>query len=156
MDGVPQYGKSWDEVDQALKQNSMYSHYALTFYGADLSLAILKVLRAEEYDRVVGINSWANLKKGGQVASTKLEELLQVFPNPTQDWFTLQFFVKEELPVTLTILNHQGQPLTVPTGKTYPAGPHQVAWDASDQKPGVYFVRWTVGEQRVTRKVVIE
>ena len=156
IDGVPQYGKSWDEVDQALKQNPLFSHYTLTSHGADSSQAILKALRAEKYDQVVNIDSWANLKKGGQIAPSKLEELLQVFPNPTQDWFTLQFFIGEELPITITILNNQGQPLTTLTDQTYPAGAHEVAWDASDQKPGVYFVQWTVGEQRVTRKVMIE
>ncbi len=156
IDGIPQYGKSWNEIDQTLKENSLYFHHTLTSYGADSSLAILKALRAEKYDWVVSIDSWANLKKGGQIAPSKLEELLQVFPNPTQDWFTLQFSIGEELPVTLTILNNQGQPLTTLTDQTYPAGAHEVAWDASDQKPGVYFVQWTVGEQRVTRKVVIE
>ncbi len=155
-DGVPQYGKSWDEVDQELKQNPLYSHYALTSYGADSSLAILKALRTEGYDEVVRIDSWANLKKGGQIAPAKLEEFLQVFPNPTRDWFTLQFFIGEELPITLTILNNQSQPLSTLTDQNYPAGSHEVAWDASDQKPGAYFAQWTVGEQRVTRKVVIE
>ena len=87
------------------------------------------------------INSWANLKRNGQVSPARLEELLQVFPNPTQDWFTLQFSIGEELPVMLTILNNQGQPLTTLTNQTYPAGSHQVAWDASDRKPGVYFMQ---------------
>ena len=156
IDGEPQYDKSWNEIDQELKENPLFSHHTLTSHGADSSQAILKALRAEKYDRVVSIDSWANLKKGGQIAPSKLEELLQVFPNPTQDWFTLQFFIGEELPITITILNNQGQPLTTLTDQTYPAGAHEVAWDASDQKPGVYFVRWTVGEQRVTRKVMIE
>ncbi len=156
IDGVPQYDKSWNEIDQELKENSLFYHYTLTSHGADSSQAILKALRAEGYDSVVSINSWANLKKDGQIASAKLEKFLQVFPNPTQDWFTLQFSIGEELPVTLTILNNQGQPLTTLTDQTYPVGAHEVAWDASDQKPGVYFVQWTVGEQRVTRKVVIE
>ncbi len=156
INGVPQYDKSWNEIDQTLKENPLFSHYTLTSHGADSSRAILKALRAEKYNRVVSIDSWANLKKGGQIAPSKLEELLQVFPNPTQDWFTLQFSIGEELPVTFTILNNQGQPLTALTDQTYPAGSHEVAWDASDQKPGVYFVQWTVGEQRVTRKVVIE
>ena len=156
IDGVPQYGKSWHEVNQALKQNPLYSHHTLTSHGTDSSQAILKGLRAKGYNSVVNINSWANLKKDGQVASAKLEKFLQVFPNPTQDWFTLQFSIGEELPVTLTILNNQGQPLTTLTDQTYPAGSHEVAWDASNRKPGVYFVQWTVGEQRVTRKVVIE
>ena len=156
IDGVPQYDKSWNEIDQELKENPLFSHHTLTSHGADSSLAILKALRAEKYDRVVSIDSWANLKKGGQIAPSKLEELLQVFPNPTQDWFTLQFSIGEELPVTLTVLNNQGQPLTTLTDQTYPAGAHEMAWDASDQKPGVYFVQWTVGEQRVTRKVVIK
>ena len=156
IDGIPQYGKSWSEIDQTLKENSLYSHYTLTSHEADSSRAILKALRADKYDRVVSIDSWANLEKGGQIAPSKLEELLQVFPNPTQDWFTLQFSIGEELPVTLIILNNQGQSLTTLTDQTYPAGAHEVAWDASDRKPGVYFVQWTVGEQRVTRKVVIE
>ena len=156
VDGVPQYGKSWDEIDQALKQNPLHAHYTLTSHGADSSQAILKALRAEEYDKVVSIDSWASLKKDGQIAPARLADFLRVFPNPTQDWFTLQFNIGEELPVTITVLDDQGQPLTTLTDQTYPAGFHDVGWDASDQKPGVYFMQWTVGEQRVTRKVMIE
>ena len=126
IDGVPQYGKSWDEVDQALKQNPSYAHHTLTPYGADSSQAILKALRAEEYDKVVSIDSWASLKKNGLVAPARLEELLQVFPNPTQDWFTLQFNIGEELPITITILDSQAQSLTTLTDQTYPAGFHEI------------------------------
>ena len=67
-DGIPQYDKSWDEVDQALKGNPLFSHYTLTSHGADSSRAILNALRAEKYDRVVSIDSWTNLKKDGQIA----------------------------------------------------------------------------------------
>ena len=156
VDGVPQYGKTLDEVDREMKQNSLYSYHSLTAHGADSSKAILKALQAEGYDRVVSIDSWASLKKDGMIAPTRLEEFLHVFPNPTQDWFTLQFFIGEDLPITITVLDDQGQTLTTLTDRTYPAGSHEVGWDASDQKPGVYFVQWVVGEQRVTRKVVIE
>lgn len=69
---------------------------------------------------------------------------------------TLQFSIGEALPITITVLDDQGQPITTLTNQTYPAGSHEVGWDASDRKPGVYFVQWTLGEQRVTRKVVIE
>ena len=156
IDGEPQYDKSWNEIDQALKQNPLYAHYTLTSHGADSSQAILKALRAEEYDKVVSIDSWASLKKDGLIAPARLADFLRVFPNPTQDWFTLQFNIREELPVTITVLDDQGQPLATLTDQTYPAGFHEIGWDASDRKPGVYFVQWTVGEQRVTRKVVIE
>lgn len=156
VDGVPQYNKTLVEVDQALKQNPSYAHYTLTSYGVDSSQVILRTLRATEYDRVVRIDSWASLKKDGIIAPNRLESLLQVFPNPTYDWFTLQFFIGEDLPVIISILNNQGQPLTTLADQTYPAGSHEVGWDASNQKPGVYFVQWTAGEQRVTRQVVIE
>ena len=156
VDGVPQYGKTLDEVDQELRESPLYDHFSLTSHGADSSQAILRVLRAEGYDKVVRIDSWASKKKGGKFDPAHLGRLLQVFPNPTQDWFNLQFTIGEALPITVTVLDSQGQPLTTLADKTYPAGSHEVGWDASDQKPGVYFIQWTVGEQRVTRKLVIE
>ena len=156
VDGVPQYGKTLNEVDQELRENPLYDHFSLTSHGADSSQAILKALRAEGYNKVVRIDSWASKKKDGMIDPSHLEQLVQVFPNPTQDWFTLQFHIGEKLPITITVLDEQGQPLTTLTDQTYPAGLHEVGWDASDQKPGVYFVQWIVGEQRVTRKVVIE
>lgn len=156
IDGVPQYGKTWDEVDKLLKQNPRYAHYTLTSYGPDLSQTILRELQTDAYDKVVRIDSWGSLKKDGKIAPKRLEGLLQVFPNPTQDWFTLQFQIGEELPVTITVLNDQGQLLTTLTDQTYPAGFHETNWDASGRNPGVYFVQWAVGEQRVTRRVVIE
>ena len=156
IDGVPQYGKTGDQVNQLVNQNPRYAHYTLTSYGIDSSQTILRELQTDAYDRVVRIDSRASLKKDGKTAPARLEEFLQVFPNPTQDWFTLQFQIGEELPVTITVLNDQGQPLTTLTDQTYPVGSHEVAWDASGRKPGVYFLQWTVGEQRVTRKVVIE
>lgn len=64
----------------------------------------------------------------------------------------LQFFIKE----ALTVLDDQGQLLTTLTDQTYPPSQHEATWDASAQKPGVYMVQWVVGEQRFTRKVVVE
>ena len=143
VDAAQEFPKEWK-----LEQNNQ----EVLFKEQDLS----EEWKAARYDHVVFIETKKRSTDSKTSSSLDLKEQLHIFPNPTRQQFTLRFQTEVDSPITITVVDDQGQPFTTLTNRTYPAGSHEVSWDASEQKPGVYFVQWTVGEQRVTRKVVVE
>jgi len=86
--------------------------------------------------------------------------LSQNFPNPFNPMTTVRFSLSEKGPVNITVYDVDGRKVRVLVDGVREAGPHSLVWDGKNGAgqplaSGVYFVRYTVGEESFWRKAAI-
>lgn len=91
--------------------------------------------------------------------------LYQNRPNPFNPTTAIDFYisgsgVSGNNPVRLEVFNILGQSVKILINETMPTGHHSIIWDGSDQNrertaSGVYFYRLKVGDESLTRKMVL-
>lgn len=80
--------------------------------------------------------------------------LAQNYPNPFNPSTTIFFSLPEKANVTLEIFNLLGQKITTLADQEFPAGKHEMTWDASSAPSGIYFYRISAGAESITRKML--
>ncbi len=83
-------------------------------------------------------------------------ELRQNYPNPFNPTTTIVYDLPKTATVRLEILNVLGQTVTRLVDQTQTAGRYTIRFDGTDVASGVYFSRLTVGEQSISRKMVLQ
>jgi len=82
-------------------------------------------------------------------------QLGQNNPNPFNPATTIDFALPREMAVRLTVFDVRGRVVAVLADGHYPAGSHQVRWDAGDVASGLYFYRLEAPGFSETRKLTI-
>jgi hypothetical protein len=87
-------------------------------------------------------------------------ELRPAAPNPFNPVTTLEFTLKTNLHVTLTIYDVTGRVAKTLVDRPMAQGEHRIEWDGRDQRgnpaaSGVYFLRFEAGQTRRTQKMVL-
>ncbi len=118
----------------------------------------------------LGDLNWFPDKKAEFVTSVETEtpssipsafELSQNYPNPFNPETSIQYALKKNGHVTLTVFNVLGQKFATLVDQKQQAGQHSVHWDGRDQRgelapSGVYFYKLALdGFQSQTRKMVL-
>ena len=67
----------------------------------------------------------------------------------------ISFDLPYSVPVALTVYNALGQEVERLVERVYPAGAHQVRWNASGQPSGVYLYRLEAGPYSQMRKMLL-
>lgn len=82
-------------------------------------------------------------------------EMLNIYPNPFRDAFTLDFALPEAGPVNIVLYNAAGAVLDKRSWELLAAGPNQLRWDFSEGfSAGVYMIQIQTERGVVTRRVV--
>lgn len=82
-------------------------------------------------------------------------QLEQNYPNPFNPSTTIGFSLPNISKVTLKIYDLLGREVATLLDAPYPAGNHQIIWDAKNQATGVYMVTMHAGDFRQTRKILL-
>lgn len=82
-------------------------------------------------------------------------DLEQNFPNPFNPKTTIQYSIRHQMVVRLTILDVTGREICTLVDSIQSEGSHSVAWDASGVASGVYICRLSVQGESMTRKIII-
>jgi hypothetical protein len=82
-------------------------------------------------------------------------ELMQNYPNPFNPATTISFALPERADVRIDVYNMLGQNIAVLAEDSYEAGQYDIVWNASGKPSGVYFYRLNVGNEVLTRKMVL-
>ena len=89
------------------------------------------------------------------IEGTAIEELLsgsslkQNYPNPFNPSTKISFSIPEEIHVKMTVFDAVGRRVSVLTDRSYPAGAHELTWDARAQASGIYFYRMEAGNKLI-------
>ncbi len=81
--------------------------------------------------------------------------LIGISPNPFNASTVARFELRDASQVKLAVYDITGREAAVLAEGLYPAGAHQAVWDASGMASGVYFARFSAGEQSQTCKLVL-
>lgn len=81
---------------------------------------------------------------------------LNIFPNPSENRFKLRFTLENDAQVQATVINAAGRIISTITDRKLGKGDHEIEWDASDQKPGIYRIRIIQNGETSYRNVVVK
>jgi plastocyanin len=101
-----------------------------------------------------------SLAAGDDVILPEEFSVSQNYPNPFNPSTAISFNILRPAPVSVTILNLQGQVVTTLLDREMGVGEHTVHWDGSNSlgdgvSSGVYFYRVRVGVLTETRKMLL-
>jgi hypothetical protein len=80
----------------------------------------------------------------------------QNFPNPFNSTSTISVCLKKAANLSLEITNLMGQVIYSENAGNCPFGTHQFTIDGSNLNAGVYFYTVNAGDQKVTKKMIVE
>lgn len=80
----------------------------------------------------------------------------QNFPNPCRDYTTVMFKTDKAANVSYDVINITGQKVLEGKIKFYPAGSHSLTIRTADLTKGIYFYNVKIGDQTVTKKMIVE
>lgn len=83
------------------------------------------------------------------------ELLLTAYPNPFNNQVTLTFTLGNPGNVNFRIYDVLGREVSTIADATYPAGVHEVNFDAQDMPSGIYFARLETAHVSASRKLVL-
>ncbi len=81
--------------------------------------------------------------------------LLPAYPNPFNARVTLEYYLDQEQPIQLAIMDIAGHQVILLENTYRKAGRHQTSWDAFNSSSGVYFAQLRTTTATVTRKIVL-
>jgi hypothetical protein len=77
------------------------------------------------------------------------------YPNPFNSSTTIDYYLENSSTVSLDIYDILGRKVESLVNEWQPAGQCRVTWNASDKTSGVYFYRLKIGDQQITRKMIL-
>ena len=100
----------------------------------------------------------ARAAQTGRLASDKGS--VRVSPNPSRDGTRLEYATRSDAKVTLGVYDLAGRQVRSLVNGFQPAGDYSVRWDGRDAsgarvKPGVYFVRGSIGSTAIGSRVLV-
>jgi len=120
---------------------------------------------AYTYALIVVLGDGSELRSGAaqvgpEGAPQARTSLAQNFPNPFNPTTRIGFALEAAARARLAVYDASGRRLAVLVDRDLAAGPHEVTWDATDDRglrvaSGVYFYRLTAGGQTLTRKLTV-
>lgn len=104
--------------------------------------------------------AWSNAASrsatGEEEASSGDIFSLESYPNPATGKVTIRYVLPDRGHVSLTLLNTQGISMAALVNEEKDAGVHDVVFDASSLKPGLYICRLTTENSTASRKLIVK
>ncbi|MBN3035581.1 MAG: T9SS type A sorting domain-containing protein [Bacteroidales bacterium] len=138
--GWPQQDKMGDYFDMFSDETGAHLAWAATFNGEQ------DVYYAHITPEVTGITS-------GEM--TVPASLVQNYPNPFRHETHIRYHLAAEQRVSLKVFDMTGQEVATLVDKWQPAGPHQITFNASSLRAGIYYCRLATGDYEITRKLMV-
>jgi hypothetical protein len=148
-------GENWKAIKEDL-EISVRSHQ-WTAPGIETERARIKIVQdnhSSDYEDESGnFNILSEM-------STGIEHMIlkgfSVYPNPFVEEVTFSLSLNNEVDVTLEIYNLLGKKVTTLNNSTLSPGKHEIYWNASGMKAGIYFYKLKAGEILKTGKLILE
>ncbi|MCE5249725.1 T9SS type A sorting domain-containing protein [bacterium] len=120
--------------------------------------AVLVMANTSEHSKVYTYIFKIDIKSRTDVNEKPLPQpvaLNQNYPNPFNPSTTITYSVPSETPVTLFVLNMQGQIIRILEDRRVEAGAHSILFDGSGLPSGLYLLRLQAGDIRITKKMTL-
>jgi len=92
-------------------------------------------------------NAWVKL-------NSSKDPLFNIFPNPFKDGISISFNLAHPTRVYIEVINSSGKIMANITNEQFPAGEHQLRWNANDLTAGIFIVKIEAGRKVYTTKLI--
>jgi photosystem II stability/assembly factor-like uncharacterized protein len=140
-------GKTWKQVDSGL---------------VNLNVTSLGIRNGNLFAGTIGGGVWERplsqmlfIEPASVAQTLSSESQIHTYPNPLSQSTEITFTLPEASEVTLTITDAAGRETPLLRSAWFPAGQHEIAWDASNYPSGVYLCRLSSGGESVMERVVV-
>jgi len=90
------------------------------------------------------------------VTTMKVENTMEIYPNPFKKQLHIDFSLKQNNPVQISLVNLLGQEISrLGDFSQMQAGIHSITVSPENLKPGIYFIKLVAGDFNVVRKIVL-
>lgn len=91
----------------------------------------------------------------GVMASTNALNTVNIFPNPSEGFFNIQYFLEKNSEVEISMYNSMGVLVASNNQYSLPAGTYTQTIDASMFSAGVYWVNISTGDRVESKRIII-
>ena len=82
-------------------------------------------------------------------------EIQQNYPNPFNPQTSINYSLKEEVPVLINVYNHTGQLVKTLVNGVQKAGYYSVTWNAAGLASGLYFYKMQAGDYQMIKRAMV-
>jgi hypothetical protein len=101
----------------------------------------------------LALGSSAGTSFGGEMIART--EITGAYPSVVKQQATISFRLAEQQSVSLSVQDVSGRTVARLAEGRFDGGAHSVRWDARNLNNGVYFYRFSAGDQQQTRKLIV-
>jgi hypothetical protein len=96
-----------------------------------------------------------NVKSGTGITDPELTEEFELisYPNPFDMTLNIEYQIKEQAHISLTIYDISGKIIDIPVDQIQDPDRYSIQWNSSKQPAGTYIIRFKAGEKHIIRKV---
>jgi hypothetical protein len=91
----------------------------------------------------------------GLIQQTYISPIINIYPNPTSENFTITFTLEHTAMVNLKVHNRLGQVVATILDESLSQGKLQLTWNTEGSPSGIYFYHLTVGSQSSIGKMLV-
>jgi hypothetical protein len=151
-------GSSWETLAMNLPQNQEY--YNWTVPNMSSSNARIQIVQDNQtgmdYTDESGpfsINGTTGIGETGALPQNFY--LIPAYPNPFNGSTVISFYLPERTRMEVDIFNTLGEAIQLFVDREFPAGTHQIRWDAAGFPSGIYLYQVTLPTIRKTGKLIL-
>jgi len=108
---------------------------------------------ATKYIVVTGNGVSSNSISGNLLPT--VTEIQQNYPNPFNPQTTINYSIKDEVPVSINVYTYTGQLVKTLVNGTQKAGYYSVTWNAAGLASGLYFYKMQAGDYQMIKRAMV-
>ncbi len=89
------------------------------------------------------------------VTETNLSDVLNCYPNPANDYFTIDYSLPSSMNVTVRLYNYLGSEVVTIAQGTQSSGQHSLKLEATTLPTGIYILKLERGTDIISKKIII-
>ncbi|MFO7447917.1 MAG: PKD domain-containing protein [Ignavibacteriaceae bacterium] len=142
----------WDFGDGTTKTEKDPFHQYQTLINSNFSVSLVaysefcKDTSEKELTILQQVSSYNNPINESQI--------LQVYPNPFDNYFSVQIKTEADESVKIEITNYEGKSIKTLANSVFKAGNHSIGSDCYELKPGMYFLKVFIGDNLKVFKII--
>jgi hypothetical protein len=126
-----------------------YGNGSVTLVSSGINIISLTDFKTNTYSNAFGVSTSISVKDNSSDFGIK------IYPNPINNQGTVSFSMASNNYVSMSIENILGQSVSHTNMGLLPANNHSYSIDASGLNGGIYFLKMNIGEQIITKKIIV-
>ncbi len=89
------------------------------------------------------------------VTETSLSNSVNVYPNPANDYFVIDYTLPSPMNVSVRLINYLGMEVLTLNKGTQNMGQHSLQFKTENLPPGIYLLKFEIGTDIISKKIIV-